>query len=378
MQCAPDRFRSLARGTQLDDGERMQFAFRFVVAAALVAACTDPPDELTDEDVIDDPAEAEPVFEEPIDEEPTADARLPPLQHANRWNYPNDNFFRCVTLDSASAPLRHSDFTPVVSGDGYDVKRTWSFKEAFDVTRGYCKAGQVRLDAFELITTEHGRLYFHKGGQGYTQTRAPYGHIWIADLASSPNALRPHHLPPEYGAPSAIGTSGARDWKRRNGRGCAAMDDYSYRIKIRPQGSPDALPETWQYKPNQTSSRFNKYADAGPEQGDGSAHYAYLLWSWLHRADGETKSPGGGMVRTLLRDGQVFHRCAVASIDSIAYAPGTSKEIGRVTAIYGKTRASSSGPWLYGWTIHSHRKKLSSGGYGPRIAHLQRCPDSGC
>jgi hypothetical protein len=73
----------------------------------------------------------------------------------------------------------------------------------------------------------------------------------------------------------------------------------------------------------------------------------------------------------------VFHRCAVASIDSIAYAPGSSKEIGRVTAIYGKTRASSKGPWLYGWMIHSHRTKLASG-YGPRVAHLTKCPTSGC
>ena len=149
------------------------------------------------------------------------------------------------------------------------------------------------------------------------------------------------------------------------------MDGFSYRIKIRPQGEPGELPETWQYKPNQTSSRFNKYADAGAEQGDRSEHYAYLLWSWLHRGDGETKSPGGGMVRTILRDGQSFHRCAVASIDSIAYAPGTSKEVGRVTAIYGKTRTSANGPWLYGWTIHSHRRKTSSG-YGPRVFHLER------
>lgn len=88
----------------------------------------------------------------------------------------------------------------------------------------------------------------------------------------------------------------------------------------------------------------------------------------------------GGMrtAVTLLRDGQPFHRCAVAGIDSIACAPGSSEEVGRVTAVYGKTRAGGGGPWVYGWTIHSHRAKNADGTLGPRTYHVASCPASGC
>jgi hypothetical protein len=90
------------------------------------------------------------------------------------------------------------------------------------------------------------------------------------------------------------------------------------------------------------------------------------------RGDGVTTSPGGGMVRALLRDGQPFYRCAVRPIDGIAWAPGSTREAGRVTAVYGKTRASEDGPWVYGWTVFSHRPKRADGSYGPEILHMRR------
>ncbi|MDB4888263.1 MAG: hypothetical protein JWL61_118 [Gemmatimonadetes bacterium] len=90
------------------------------------------------------------------------------------------------------------------------------------------------------------------------------------------------------------------------------------------------------------------------------------------RGDEVTTSPGGGMVRALIRDGQPFYRCAVRPIDGIAWAPGTTTEAGRVTAVYGKTRASEDGPWVYGWTVFSHRRKLADGGYGPAIVHMAK------
>jgi hypothetical protein len=176
--------------------------------------------------------------------------------------------------------------------------------------------------------------------------------------------------PPEYGTPSKIPGTNSWDWERRNGVGCEAPGDFDYLVHIVPQGSPDELPADWQYKPDATSSRYNKYADAGAEQAEGTAHHAYLSWSWLHMGDGVTTSPGGGQVRVLLQDGQVFERCAVESIDSIAYAKGSSEEAGRVTAIYGRTRASERSPWVYGWTIHSHRSLLSDGSYSPRVYHF--------
>jgi hypothetical protein len=299
---------------------------------------------------------------------------------ADDWNYPNDNYFGCATLKNSTAPMRHEDFSLVSATGGYLVSNTLTYDGPYDLESGYCNPGQVRLDAKELLQTTSGRVYLHKGGQGYGPNNVPYGHLWISDLQSgtAPSPLVPTSNPPEYGAPSAISGTNSWDWTKRNGRGCASSGEFDYYMHITQQGTAEEIPSTWQYKPNQTSSRYNKYADAGPEQAEGTEHYAYLLWSWLTKGNGTTTSPGGGMVRSLIKEGQVFHRCAVSSIASVAYAAGTSTEIGRVTAIYGKTRASSDGPWVYGWTIHSHEAKLPNGTYGPRVFHVISCPATGC
>lgn len=298
------------------------------------------------------------------------DGDSPELQSADLWNYPNRNFFRCVVLKADSTQLLYEDGTPVASRGRYEV-RTSATEYDPDAKNMSCEPGQIRLDAHEALQTARGVLQFHKGGQGYTDPLTPYGHIAAADIVNGDaiETQRPLSVPTEWGAPSAI-SGGGWDSVHRNGRGCELVPGMEYRIAIVPAGSPRSLPSEWQYKPNQTSSRYAKYADAGPEQGDGSAHYAYLVWSWMLRGDGATTSGGGGMVRSIMRDGQPFLRCAVQPIDGIAWAPGTAQEAGRVTAVYGKTRASEDGPWVYGWTIFSHRARLPAGGYGPEVLHM--------
>lgn len=297
-------------------------------------------------------------------------------ESADLWNYPNRNFFRCVVLKADSTPLLFEDGRPVGQPGEYEVRTSATRYEgapngAAPIDRMSCQPGQIRLDAHEALRTSRGLLHFHKGGQGYADSRVPYGHISAADIVGGDAVVtqRPLSLPTEWGAPSAA-RGGGWDPDHRNGRGCEPSPRTALRIAIVPQGSRDALPNDWQYKPNQTSSRYAKYADAGPEQGAGTAHYAYLVWSWMLRGDGLTTSGGGGMVRALLRDGQPFYRCAVAPIDGIAYAPGSAMEIGRVTAVYGKTRASEDGPWVYGWTVFSHRARLADGGYGAAVLHM--------
>lgn len=301
---------------------------------------------------------------------PTDDADNPEeYADADDWNFPSDNWFVCGRLKRSSAQLRYLDFSLIGAEGEYGVT------DALDSDE--CAAGEVRFDLHEVLETGQGRLYFHKGGQGYDDPTTPYGHLWIADLESPAPKPQVSGEPPEYGAPSKIMGTDEWNWEQRNGVGCDPSGDFDYVVRIVPQGDADALPKAWQYKPNATSSRFDKYADAGAEQAEGTAHHAYLLWSWLHRGDGETTSPGGGQVRALLIDGQPFLRCAVDSIDSVAYAKGTDEEAGRVTAIYGKTRASDDSPWIYGWTIHSHRATNDDGTYAPRVYHVG-CAPEGC
>lgn len=309
--------------------------------------------------------------------------------NADNWNFPNHNYWVCGRLKNPSAPIRYSDGSLLNPGAGYNVTT--------NATSGECGPGWVRFDLHEIITCFDGvktnRLAFHKGGQGYTPARTPYGHLLLDDIAAFDGALNvsdasnvPHRgdpgaglpqvqgQPPEYGAPSWNASTKQWDSTRRNGRGATPLDPTRYLVKIISQGATNELPAAWQYKPNVTSSRFNKYADAGPDLGDGTAHFAYLSWSWLHKGDGVTTSRGGGMVRALLRDGQEFYRCPVKSINSVAYAHNSSQIIGRVTAIYVKTRASATGPWLYGWMISSHAPKLPDGSYAPSVDHFKIAP----
>ncbi len=304
---------------------------------------------------------------------------------ADNWNFPNHNYWVCGRLKNTAAPTRYSDGSLVNGGAGYTVMT--------NAIAGECGSGWIRFDLHEIISyfdgTKTNRLVFHKGGQGYSPTTPPYGHLLLDDIAVFDGALNvsdasnvPHRgdhgagapqvqgQQPDYGAPSWNSSTKQWDTTKRNGRGATPVDPTLYTIRIIPRGATNEIPATWQYKPNVTSSRFNKYADAGPDFGSGTAHYAYLVWSWLHKGDGATTSRGGGMVRSLLRDGQEFYRCPVKAINSVAYDNNSTRVIGRVTAIYVKTRASAAGPWLYGWMIASHARKLPDGSYGTTVNHF--------
>jgi hypothetical protein len=74
-------------------------------------------------------------------------------------------------------------------------------------------------------------------------------------------------------------------------------------------------------------------------------HYTYLVWSWVNVS-------GGGVVRTLLRPGQRFHRCNVYSIKEDAIDDQGNVN-GWVQAVYGKTLYGEN--WIYGWTVYAHQ-----------------------
>jgi len=131
----------------------------------------------------------------------------------------------------------------------------------------------------------------------------------------------------------------------------------------------------------------------------GPALYGYLTWTWVMRRNRDDtptanqnpwKTPdqwgndrvtntGGGVVRSLIKEGQPFYRCGqVESINGLAWAPlamSTDPPVGRVTVIYGKTRPGSTAPWLYGWAVYSHQVRTGlnpdgSYAWGPRHYHV--------
>ena len=120
-------------------------------------------------------------------------------------------------------------------------------------------------------------------------------------------------------------------------------------------------------------SRYSKYGDAGPTQGDRSERFAYLCWSWLRTGDrhdhGERQFivRGGGAIRALLRPGQVVGRCDVESISSPAWNRA-GEEVGRVVAIYARVRFGDVD--LFGWMVHSHLIPTATG--FSRQFHVER------
>ena len=112
---------------------------------------------------------------------------------------------------------------------------------------------------------------------------------------------------------------------------------------------------------SKAGSKWMHYGDPAAGQGKrGDIHYSVLCWSWLN-------ARGGGMVRALVRDGQVFHRCDVKAITFGSWNKAGETN-GEVVAVYGKTLQGND--WLFGWVIHSHRYD-SAGTTGETVLHLE-------
>ena len=293
------------------------------------------------------------------------------------WNRPYKKHEECVPLDPALAadpPVLYPDGSPV--GPGYTVPRTPDWHPTSRVHKCGDQPGTIRIDMTERVPDDAGRpaLYFHKGGQGYRPARVPYGHLSADALAAAPPA---HFTKPHIDAHGADqGNNPPPGPGRAHPRTVA-----SYRVKPRPIGPDSPAESAWLYKnplhyPAGASlggARYSKYGEAGPSQGDGTASFAYLCWSWLRtgaRGDSgeqEFEVSGGGAIRALLAPGQVVHRCDVQSISSPAW-DRAGNDVGRVVAIY--ARASFGDVDLYGWMVHSHLIPTDAG--FSRQLHVER------
>jgi hypothetical protein len=239
---------------------------------------------------------------------------------------------QCAVLRPGSVPLRYPDFTPT----GFDVSRDLALKD------GSCGFGQVRLDYHEVLATPQGDLCFHRGGNGYVDAaNVKYGHIAVTDILS--NLPRP--------TPSG-GHRGMR----------APVPQRPERLTVQVRSIPPAMHYKRPFETRSGSNRgarFLHYGDPAADQGDRhDIHYTYLLWSFVN-------ARGGGMVRSLLRDGDLVDVCEVppATMDSYDSAGGTN---GRVEAVY--VRTEQGGNELFGWTVRSH--ELFDDGRG-RVSHLE-------
>jgi hypothetical protein len=274
----------------------------------------------------------------------------------------------CTRLVNGSAPTRYADGTNV--GSTYQLRNTQQWQSPCT-----SQLNPVWVDAQEKLQMASGnQLYFvHGGPRNALGHVVPYGHVSAGDLVT------------QFTPTNSGGSVGA-------GGSCTPLaGDRVFQIKIDPAGTADSIPTDWQYKIGQTSADYHKYQSIGEDQGDLglpgslSARYGYLSWTWVMRTTrGDTPSSnqnpwtgpdahgneratnsGGGVVRALLKQGQEFQRCSgIESINSLAWgqnATSSTDPIGRVRVIYGKTRLSSNGPWLYGWAIHSHQTKVPDG-----------------
>lgn len=294
---------------------------------------------------------------------------------------------RCVSLRDGLTDA------PALFPDGNPTWFTWrtdatssplgpnlAYQGTPDPSQDKCNRGQVRIDAHEIVKANGRRFYFMRGGDNFARDKqryiVKYGHIWIADLKSG-TAPATSRLGGTGGQPCAASTNPATEahyYLRVKGIDLGLK--YKKQSEIKQQ----------QKKKNKKANKYSTYQTYGnyPDRdGDRTgAPHSYLLWTWMRKADDSRPNNGGGMVRALIRDGQVFHRCDVASIRSSAFKEGGNRPIGWVKAVYGKI--STGDQWLYGWVVDSHRRTAKDDGTAipvkqqVTVYHRDACPSSGC
>lgn len=309
------------------------------------------------------------------------------------WNHPYRKHDTCAKLKDTTTkpPIRFADTTAT----GYTAPNPSQWSASTDVVTCPQNSNQVRLDLTEwLVASPSGtHLYFHKGGQGYSPSTVPYGHIQLNDLAPNQGltGLLSKSTIDSRGADPVRPDSAADSTGFGAGRACTG--DYSplTQYKVTTALGP---PSNWVYRSGDgTGSNYAKYANAGHVQGNGTVSYQPLLWSWVGKWDwhgnlitspaiGGGDTSGYGAERTILQPGTVVTRCNVASLTTRAWIANSGTLAGRVTAVYVRTLVG--GNWLYGWIMHSWQQynggdANADSSYGARQCVLPAASDpNGC
>lgn len=254
--------------------------------------------------IVGDPTDDGDNFDDEVDDGAGIDAHAQPkLAPSSDFNFAGvRHAIDRVKLNKANVQLYDGGFVPLA---GLTVSNS----------------PDVRMQGIEEVVTNKGTLYYSWGQNGYAS-----GFIHVSDLARRPAI-----------DPSAHAGNGKSCTIRKAANG----DRKAYYVR------PQAIPFGLEYRGPEDglAHTFRNYGTPG-------AGYTYLSWSWVNKT-------GGGIVRSILQDGEVFYPCEVAAIRSTSI-----QEPGWVKVIYGMTY--QGGREVFGWIVHSHQT-----GNDPPVMHLQ-------
>ncbi len=215
-------------------------------------------------------------------------------------------------------------------------------------SRPRCRAGELRLLRLQALSIDGARTYVRRGGCALPcVVRQPTVHVPARALA------RPVRLLP----PSA-----------RNGNG-AAVADCGEEVRNAPQHAGADLHRMYYKTPAELHERRNagRSGGAGPRwsnYGDPGrtyrspagrvAHYNYLLWNLPRTRSGLL--PGGGIVRAILRAGQLLSLCAGERLSLPSFDKRGAPN-GQVDFGYAQVRSGggSRSYAIHGWVLLGYR-----------------------
>jgi hypothetical protein len=187
-----------------------------------------------------------------------------------------------------------------------------------------CANSALRFQGMEAIVAG-GRTYYYSWGLGGSDGQS--GHIWISDMVSRP----------VIDANARGGSGGLFNGRSAPDITLASGATKSYFI------SPQPIPSAMHYVGPGTGLYYS-YGNYGTPGSPYGTNYTNLSWSWINKT-------GGGIVRCMMKSGEVFYPSDVSTITLSSYdSNGVAN--GSVKAMYGSIWNGSQR--IYGWMVHSH------------------------
>lgn len=148
-----------------------------------------------------------------------------------------------------------------------------------------------------------------------------------------------------------------------NGEPCGHLEDHARRVHVK--AIDDATLDMHYYNSAGTmvsGALYETYGNgfSGVDTGD----YTLLSWNWINQR-------GGGVARSVVRDGATFRICTDVPIITLASVDSGGNRNGWVSAVYGRIHTGGDSTirgnngYQYGWIVQAHAR-----GDGHAVAHL--------